>query len=71
MGNPRPPHREHLPGWGEEERLLHHPDLAAKPADASFEPGPSECEASALTAELTAPNHTYSSLKTTLVIGVG
>ena len=43
--------------------LLHHPNFVAKSVDASFEPPPLACEASALTTELTARNHIYFSPK--------
>ena len=40
----------------EKDLLLRHPNFVAKSTDASFEPSPLACEASALTTELTAPN---------------
>ncbi len=47
--------------WGkqgsEKDLLLRHPNFVAKSTDASFEPSPLACEASTLTTELTAPNH--------------
>jgi hypothetical protein len=39
--------------------LLRHPNFVAKSTDASFEPPPLACEASALTTELTAQNCIY------------
>ena len=43
----------------EKHLLLRHPNFVAKSLDASFEPQPLACEASALTTELTARNHIY------------
>ena len=43
-------------GRSEKDLLLRHPNFVAKSADASFEPPPLACEASALTTELTAQN---------------
>ena len=43
----------------EKDLLLRHPNFVAKPTNASFEPPPLACEASALSAELTAPNRIY------------
>ena len=44
---------------GKKDLLLRHPNFVAKSTDASFETPPFACEASALTTELTAPNHIY------------
>ena len=50
-----------LPGKqsSKKDLLLRHPSFVAKSTDASFETPPLACEASALTTELTAQNHTY------------
>jgi hypothetical protein len=46
--------------------LLRQPNFISKPANPSFEAGPLACEASALTAELTAPKQSYFSPKNQL-----
>ena len=53
----------------EKDLLLRHPNFVAKPTNASFEPPPLVCEASALSAELTAPNRIYFRLKIQLCKG--
>jgi len=51
---------------GKKDLLLRNPNFVAKSKDPSFEPPPLACEASALTTELTAPNHIYFSPKNQL-----
>ena len=48
---------------GKKDLLLRHPNFVAKSPNARREPSPLACEASALTAELTAQNHIYFSPK--------
>ena len=43
--------------------LLRYPNFVSKSIDASFEPPPLACEASALTTELTALEHIYFNLQ--------
>ena len=50
----------------EQDLLLTHPDFEAKTPNPSFKPSLPQCEASALTAELIAPNRSYFSPKNQL-----